>query len=42
MLGDTQWELRYIIIFVCIIVDNIDDATVGIEINDVHRHTDGG
>ena len=41
MLGDAQQELRYMMIDVYIIIGGIEDAIVGIGINDVHRHTDG-
>ena len=41
MLGDAQQDLRYIIIIVYIMIGGIDDATAGIGINDVHRHTSG-
>ena len=41
MLGDAQRDLRYIIIFVYIIIGDIDDATVDTGTNDVHGHTVG-
>jgi hypothetical protein len=41
MLGDAQWELHYIMIDVYIIIGDIEEATVGNEINDVHRHING-
>ena len=41
MLGDTQRELRYIIIFVYIIIGSIDEPTAGTEINNALRHTSG-
>ena len=40
MLGDAQRDLHYIMIFVYILIGEID-ATAGIGISDVHGHTDG-
>ena len=41
MLGDAERDLRYIIIFVYIIIGDIDDATVDTGTNGVNGHTNG-